>query len=119
MKKILSIVAVTAMIATSSFAEEANNFTFNKDNGSIGGIVGNTVVFIYKGKNDTAKIKDPLKLKILTQIAKKGVCESKETRSVIEALGANVLFIYANDNLDQATMVNIDNCNGIPSPTKQ
>lgn len=115
MKKVLSVLSAVAIMATTSFAAEGKHFT-KLDNGAIGGLIGNSAVFIYK-KNDAANIKDPVKLKLLSNIAKKNICTTKNTRSIIDTLGTNIIFIYL-DNNDGATIVTIEDCSGIPAPKK-
>ena len=119
MKKILSMVAVAAILATSSFALTAKYFVYSKQHKALGGMVGHSVVFVYKiTKGNIANFKSKSELQIIKKIAHKKLCESK-SRELITILNDNVIYIYTNKSMHQAIIININNCSGVPLSKKK
>jgi len=89
---------------------EANNTAkrFLEEDGNIGGVVDNEVIYIYHNKES---MKEKENLDLLVHIAQKKICESKDTRAIVEEAGMSVKFIYLFKG--GAAIVKIDDCKGV------
>ena len=84
----------------------------------VGGIIGRTAFFMYPD-NDAAKIKDPTTLNAMAAIAKKQICQGKDTRMLVEDMNMQVLFVYPNKKDGSVTVLTIENCEGVKKSSKK
>ena len=75
----------------------------------VGGIVGNTAFFMYPN-NDAANVKDPTTLNAMAALAKKQICQGKDTRMLVEEMGLQVMFVYPNKKDGSVTVLTIESC---------
>ncbi len=123
MKRSIIAVSDLFMLTGSLYAQEgAFGAHFSSPKGKqatqVGGIVGHTVFFMYP-KNDAAKIKDPTTLNMMATIAKKQICEGKDTRMLVEDMKMQVVFAYPNQKDGSVTVVTIDSCEGVKKGSKK
>ncbi len=110
MKRILTLAATLTLCAGSLLASNsAKHFEPEKKDGYVGGVVGNSIIYIYRNA-EAAKISDKMQLMMLKDIAKKQICEQKDTRSVIEDSKLSVVFIYEDIKTGKTTIVYLDSC---------
>ena len=115
MKKILSMVAVATILATSSFALQSKYFVYNKQHKTLGGAIGHTMIVIYKVKN-VAQFRSKHDLHLLTKLGQNIVCKKEDTRNAIMKHKYNVFFIYVNKSISRSIVVNINSCARVPAP---
>jgi len=108
MKKIILSISAMAIASTMAFAGSAGAH-FKTEDGTLGGIVGNNLIFIYKD-NKAATIKDKTKVGIMSNMLKKQLCEKDNTRKLIQDAGLQVLFIYPDKNVSEATVISVNSC---------
>lgn len=112
MKKILTAIIIALTLGAScASANEAKYFKVTKDSPNLGGVVGNTAVYIYPG-NDISGLTNDVQMKMLTNYTKKTICGKEGTRKLVADFGLKVLYIYPSKGLKSAVMVTVTNCDG-------
>ncbi|BCD67325.1 hypothetical protein [Nitratiruptor sp. YY09-18] len=112
MKNLLTSLIFFAASFSTALANDSTKL--NLHNGTLRGVVGNSAVFIYKGKkfDMIANVDDDkIKLKKIENILKKSICSNKKLRSIVIDQGIGVLYIYEGSSKNnQATAIYIDSC---------
>jgi len=117
MQKITKLALWLLLASSTLFAESTYSKYFQGKNDTVGGIVGDTAIFVYTN-NSAGDINEESKLSMLKNIARKQICTSLELRDVVDTLNLKVIYIYMNKAGD-ATILKINNCNGIEKPKKK
>jgi len=107
MKKIILSLIALAM-TTSLFAANAAE-RFNIQNTQLGGIIGDTIVFIYKD-NEASVVTDKTKLKLMSRKLEQQLCSDQSTRDLIVNNKFKVLFIYPTNSLESVNILSVDSC---------
>jgi len=114
MRKITKTVLGLLLTSSALLAENASAEHFKIKDGSVGGIIDDTVIYIYSGqKNDDIKHA----VKLLPKIAQTQICKDKDMRNIVENLKMQVIYIYMSKQ-GNASIVKINDCNGIEKSTK-
>ena len=108
MKKIILSLCALAMTSSLFAANSAERF-YIKNNTQLGGIIGDTIVFIYKG-NKASKVTDKTKLKFMSRKVEEQLCSEKSTRDLIVNNKFKVLFIYPTNSLESVNILSIESC---------
>lgn len=117
MKKILTAVIIALTLGAACANAESNeskHFEVTKSSQNLGGVVGNTAVYIYPG-NKLNRLTTELQLKMLTNYTKKIICSKESSRKLVTDYGIRVLYIYPTKDFKTATMVSVTNCDGFPA----
>ena len=111
MKKIVTAIIIALTLGASlAYANEAKHFVLAKTSQYIGGIIGDTVVYIYPNSDASNGLTTNSKLKILTSYAAKTICGNKDSRKLVTDLDMNVFYIYPSKDFKSVLMITIDNC---------
>ena len=109
MKKILlTLMAVLFMSVGAQANAVAKHFEQEGKNIYYGGVIGDTMIFLYKGM-DAKDISDPVQLSAFAKIAEKKVCGKKGTKAIVDN-GIKVIFVYQDKAATKGTIVDISSC---------
>jgi len=115
MKTALKYLGVSILLGTTALfgmdGAAAAHFSSpkGKDASQVGGIVGNTAFFLYN-KNDAANVKEPKTLNTMAMIARKQICEGKDTRMLVNEMKMTVMFVYPNEKDGSVTVITVSKC---------
>ena len=115
---ILSLLCVQTLYAVSGASAAHFSSPQGKKAQQVGGIVGNTAFFVYPN-NDAANVKDPTTLNAMAALAKKQICQGKDTRMLIEEMGLQVMFVYPNQKDGSVTVLTIESCDDTKGVKKE
>lgn len=120
MKKILAGGISILFCAYSLYGVEgASAAHFSSPKGKqVGGIVGKTAFFMYND-NEASKVADPTTLNAMAAVAKKQICQGKDTRMLVEDMNMQVMFVYPNRKDGSVTVLTVENCKGIDKESKK
>ena len=117
MKKITKIALGLLLVSSALWADSASAKHFKTKGDTVGGIVGDTAVFVYTN-NSAGDIDGESKLSMLKNIARNQICSSPDLREAVDTLNLKVMYIYMNKKGD-ATILKVNDCNGIEKPKKK
>ena len=116
MKKTAAGILIFGLVHALYAASGASAAHFSSPKGKqaqqVGGIVGNTAFFMYPD-NEASKVKDPTTLNAMAALARKQICQGKDTRMLVEDMKMQVMFVYPNKKDGSVTVLTVDNCKGI------
>ena len=109
MAGVFLLACAEGLFATSGASASHFSSPQGKKAQQIGGIVGNTAFFMYPN-NEAANVKDATTLNAMAALAKKQICQGKDTRMLVEEMGMQVMFIYPNKKDGSVTVLTIESC---------
>ena len=107
MLQITKIFLLITLISSYIFAKSADAAFFTKSDNTLGGMVGNSAIFIYTDQNSISQ--DENFISNLKKIAQDMVCKDKDMRDIVSTLDS-VIYIYLNKNGQKVAIVKIKSC---------